>query len=245
VQPRPTPRRRFTWLASTAGLVLVSIVWPVDAGELADPMARASYSLGHQIGADLVTQGHTVDTESLRKGLLDGLAGRPAALPADEMQALLADLKRSLTADERRNRSSGRATLRQAGAEYLATNARKQGVVVLPSGLQYREIHGGSGRQPTAQDSVEVRYRSRRLDDVVFHDSLSPDHPAETFRVSALIPGLVEALPLMREGARWQISIPPDLAFGRRGPLADQTVIYELELIAIVASASTSQGTDR
>jgi FKBP-type peptidyl-prolyl cis-trans isomerase FklB len=210
---------------------------PEDAG------ARQSYSLGHQIGVDLVRQGRSVDLESLRRGLRDGLAGQPPALPEAEMQALLRELKRGIAASEREQRLAG-ASLRRAGAEFLAANAGRPGVVSLPSGVQYRVIRAGRGRSPGPGDRVRVRYRSERLDGTAFHDSLREGAPAETLRVDAVIPGLGEALQLMAEGARFEIAIPPQLAFGRRGPLADHTVVYEVELVEVVSpAAGTAEAT--
>jgi len=230
---------RWGWHPLLAALALVAVAMQSARAEpLTDPTARASYSLGHQIGADLLRQGRSVDPGALRKGLLDGLAGRTPGLTTEQMEALLADLKRGIVADERRDRLSGQWSLRQSGADFLAANAKKEGVVSLPSGLQYRVIRSGEGRHPTAEDRVEIRYRSTRLDGVAFHDSMREGSPPDTHLVSDLIPGLVEVLPLMSEGSRWEVFIPSNLAFSRRGPLADHTVIYDLELIGVVPHAS-------
>jgi len=224
-----------------AGLALLA---SFAGAALAEPpegeAERASYSLGHQIGMDLTRQGREIDIESLRRGLGDALAGRAPALADAERDALLVSLKRTIVASEREDRIRGASSLRQAGATFLAENARKEGVVALPSGLQYRVIRAATGRRPGADDRVTLRYRSTRLDGTAFHDSLRGSSEPETFRVDALVPGLTEALQLMPEGSRWQIFLPPELAFRRRGPLADQTLIYDLELLAVKPAAAAA-----
>ena len=225
-----------------AVLVSIGVNAGVARGEpLADATARVSYSIGHQIGTDLVRQARSADGAAFGEGLRDALEGLAPRLEPDEMAVLLAELKRSIVADERSDRLRGASSLRQAGADFMATNAGEEGVVALASGLQYRVLHAADGRRPGAQDRVEIRYRSTRLDGVPFHDSLREGSPSETHRVDALIPGLEEALQLMPVGSRWQVFIPPNLAFRRRGPLADHTVIYDVELIAIRPSAIEAQ----
>jgi FKBP-type peptidyl-prolyl cis-trans isomerase FklB len=203
--------------------------------------ARASYSLGHQIGMDLAREGRAIDVESLRVGLRDALAGRAPALSDAERNALLVGLKRTIVASEREDRLRGMSSLRRAGAAFLAENAQKEGVVELPSGLQYRVIRAGTGPRPGRNDRVAVRYRSTRLDGTAFHDSTREGTEPETFRVSGLVPGLTEALQLMPEGSRWEIFLAPDLAFGRRGALQDQTVVYDLELLTVLPAETMSQ----
>jgi len=228
-------------------LAFASLAWVLSATGSAraeppeGPGARASYSLGHQIGMDLAREGREVDVESLRVGLRDALAGRAPALADAERNALLVGLKRIIVASEREDRIRGMSSLRRAGAAFLAENAQKDGVVELPSGLQYRVIRAGTGRRPGPDDRVTVRYRSTRLDGAAFHDSTRDGTEPETFRVNGLVQGLTEALQLMPEGSRWEIFLPPDLAFGRRGALQDQTVVYDLELLAVLPADTVSR----
>jgi len=198
-----------------------------------DPTARAGYSLGHQIGSDLLRQGTPVDVEALRRGLLDALAGAEPALDEAEMQRALGDLKRKLSATERRERREADARERERGEAFLAENAKRPDVVTLDSGLQYTVIEKGRGRRPGATDRVVVHYRGTTLDGKVFHDSRDRPGEPETLHVSGVILGLTEALQRMKVGARWRLFLPPDLAYGRRGPLRDHTVIFDVELIAI------------
>jgi FKBP-type peptidyl-prolyl cis-trans isomerase FklB len=110
-------------------------------------------------------------------------------------------------------------------------------VVALPSGLQYKVLHPGTGDSPGPSDEVSVHYRGTLIDGTEFHDSNRGEDEPETLRVSGVIPGMTEALQLMQAGAKWQLFIPADLAYGQRGPLADRTVIYEIELISIEPGA--------
>ena len=213
------------------------MLWAAAAGSETTeaPSERASYSLGHQIGTDLALQAVTIDAAALRQGIEDALAERPPALAHDEMQALLIGLKQEIVSTQQQERRRGAQTHRRQGAAFLSENARQANIVELESGLQYRVIHPGHGRQPSSADRVEVRYRSALIDGTVFHDSLRDSEATETLHVSGVVRGLTEALQLMREGAHWQVFAPADLAYGRRGPVADRAVVFDVELISIVS----------
>ena len=198
-----------------------------------DAADRASYSLGYQIGSDLEREAAEIDTEALLGGLRDGLAGTEPSIPPEEMNAILMDLKRKIDTAQQQEKQRIAEKHRTEGSEFLAANAEKEGVVTLPSGLQYRVLRQGTGNTPGPSDEVNVHYRSTLIDGTEFHNSFPPEGEPETLPVSGVIGGLTEALQLMREGARWQLFIPADLAYGRRGPLADRTVIYEIELVSI------------
>ena len=121
------------------------------------------------------------------------------------------------------------------GAAFLAANAAKEGVVTLPSGLQYKVLVAGTGPKPTATDSVVCNYRGTLLDNTEFDSSYKTGQPA-TFPVSGVIKGWTEALQLMPTGSKWQLFIPSDLAYGERGrqPIGpNATLIFELELLSI------------
>lgn len=128
--------------------------------------------------------------------------------------------------------NADRERYRGEGREFLQANAQKQGVVTLESGLQYKVIEEGSDRQPVVSDFVLVDYRGTRLDGAEFDSSYRNGEPLKV-QVAKVIPGWTEALQLMKEGAEWQLFIPADLAFGERGPLADQTVLYDIKLIKV------------
>jgi FKBP-type peptidyl-prolyl cis-trans isomerase FklB len=167
------------------------------------------------------------------RGLRDALGGTDPSIPEEEMNALLVGLKKRIEASEKKGWRGDAEQYRAEGSEFLAANATREGVVSLPSGLQYEVLRAGKGNRPGPNDEVNVHYRSTLIDGTEFHDSSRPEGELETLHVSGVTRGLTEALQLMREGARWRLFLPADLAFGRRGPLADRTVIYEIELVSI------------
>jgi FKBP-type peptidyl-prolyl cis-trans isomerase FklB len=221
-----------------AALAVVSIpgICLADAQpEIDEPAERAGYSLGHQIGGDLKRQALEIDADAMLRGLRDALGGTDPSIPEEEMNALLVGLKKRIGASEMKGSRGDAEQYREEGREFLAANATKEGVVSLPNGLQYKVLRAGTGTRPGPNDRVKVHYRSTLIDGTEFHDSSRTEGEPETLHVSGVIRGLTEALQLMREGARWQLFLPADLAFGRRGPLADRTVIYEIELVSIEA----------
>lgn len=204
--------------------------------ELKDETDRISYSVGYQVGGDFKRQGLSINREALVKGIEDALAATDTPLMSPEaMRTTLIDLKKRVVAGQDRQRMAVAEQYRGEGREFLAANAKKEGVFTLPSGLQYKVLATGSGRSPAIEDTVTVNYRGILIDGKEFDSSYRDGKPV-SFALNSVIAGWKEALPLMKEGARWQLFIPPDLAFGERGPLADRTVIYELELLAVEPS---------
>jgi FKBP-type peptidyl-prolyl cis-trans isomerase len=138
---------------------------------------------------------------------------------------------------------------RKKGEEFLAENRKKGGVVVLPSGLQYRVITNGTGKSPKATDMVTIHYRGTLMDGKEFAGSYKKGQPA-TFRVNTLIPGWAEALQLMKEGSKWQLFVPGNLASGKRG-VGGQVIpphpvlIYEVELISVKEAAGLADSLPR
>jgi FKBP-type peptidyl-prolyl cis-trans isomerase FklB len=214
-------------------MLLPAISLADEKPAIEDAADRASYSLGYQIGGDLERQGAQIDADALLRGLRDALGGTTPSIPPEEMSAILVGLKRKIEITQRQQKQQMAEKYRAEGEEFLAANAEKEGVVTLPSGLQYKVIQQGKGSSPGPSDKVNVHYRSTLIDGTEFHNSYRGAGEPETLHVSGVMRGLTEALQLMREGDRWQLFIPADLAFARRGPLADRTVIYELELISI------------
>jgi len=200
---------------------------------------RIGYSLGQQIGRDFKRQKVELDEASFLRGFEDATRGAEPVMGREEMNAILGGLKSRINtaqreeAQQRRMRKKEEAEeKRRQGQAFMAAKAEKPGVKTLPSGLQYKVIRPGSGKKPGPRDVVKVHYRARLIDGHEFDSSYSSEDPAN-FHLNGVIPGWTEALQLMREGAKWELYLPPDLAFGSRGPLADQTVIYEIELLGV------------
>ena len=184
---------------------------------------KVSYAIGVELAGNLKRQGIEVDVDFLLKGLrMFHTAMRQKQMKLKEGQAGVM----KITADK--NKKEGEA--------FLAENKAKEGVVTLPSGLQYRILKLGDGRKPAETDSVECHYRGTLIDGTEFDSSYPTGKPA-TFKVTGVIPGWTEALKLMPVGSKWQIFIPPQLAYGDRGAGRDigpnATLIFELELLAI------------
>lgn len=212
---------------------------------------RISYSLGHQIGSDLRRQGVAPDQAALRRGIEDGQGGSTPLLPQADMDERLVRLKGEITedmhAEQTRRVQERRADAerkRRAANEFLAANAKAEGVVTAESGLQYRIISTGTGTRPSVRDRVTIQYRGTRIDGSEYDNSRRRRGPV-TVAVADTILGIREALLQMQPGAKWLLFIPPDLAYGRTSPLAHQAVIVELELLAIDAdTAATAPGHD-
>lgn len=196
---------------------------------------RVSYSVGYQIGTDLKSQNKAIDPVAVRQGLKDVLANAPA-LPREEMSGVIRDLQDKILISQKaspaKSRRQSREEYRDAGRKFLAANAKEDGVISRPSGLQYKIIEPGTGKHPGLDDTVVLRYRGTTIDGREFYDTERRGGSAK-IRIKDTVPGLREALVLMREGAHWQLFVPESLAYGERGPLADQTVIFDLELLSI------------
>lgn len=221
------------WMLGMLGLALLgSVCVAEDKPVLKDEKDRVNYSVGFQIGGDFQRQGVELNPELLVQGIRDALEQQQPLISEREMRQTLVDLKKKIVAEEEKLRKARGNKTREEGRKFLAENARKEGIISLPSGLQYKVIKEGAGRQPTLQDTVSVNYRGTKLDGIEFDSSSREGKPA-TFPLNSVIPGWQEALPMMREGAKWQLFLPAKLAFGDKGPLEDQTVIFEIELLKV------------
>ena len=176
-------------------------------------------------GASLRKQSVEVDPDILVRGLRDSLAGGKTLLTEDEERTVLTVLQNEI--QKKRE---------DANMEFLAANKSKEGVVTLPSGLQYKILQAGTGPKPATTDSVVCNYRGTTIDGKEFDSSYKRGQPA-TFPVSGVIKGWTEALQLMPVGSKWQLFIPGDLAYGARGAGPgigpNATLIFEVELISI------------
>lgn len=213
-------------------VLLDNMAWAIDAPELTSEMDKINYSVGYQIGGDFKKQGVELAPDQLVRGIKAALEETQPALPPEEMRAALMALKKKIIAEQENEKKKAIENYMAEGETFLAKNANVEGVVTLASGLQYKILKDGTGKKPTLNDTVTVNYRATLIDGTEFDSSYRDDKPA-TIPLSNVIPGWKEALPLMKEGAKWLIFIPHRLAFGEKGPLADRTVIYEIELISV------------
>jgi FKBP-type peptidyl-prolyl cis-trans isomerase FklB len=217
------------------------------AGEtlkLEDEIARINYSLGYQIGGDFKRQGIELNREAVITGMQDALSGSEPLMPQPEMNATLVELKRKVVAEQRTKRRETELEKVAAGKKYLEENAKKPGVVTTPNGLQYKIIEAGSGKTPGPTDTVTVNYRGTLINGNEFDSSYDKGKPV-TFPLNGVIKGWTEGLQLVKEGGKIQLVIPSELAYGERGPLANQTLVFDVELIAVEGgkSGEAAQGT--
>jgi FKBP-type peptidyl-prolyl cis-trans isomerase FklB len=201
--------------------------------DLKDEKAKVNYSVGYKIGDDFKRQGVKINPELLVQGIQDALSGEMGLMTPEERRTELMNLQRRVAVAQQKQKKARQAKEYPGeGREFLAVNAKKPGVVTLPSGLQYKVIREGTGKTPGPRDSVTVNYRGTLINGNEF-DSSYRRGKSVTFRVDRVIPGWTEGLQLMKEGARWQLFVPPDLAYGERGTLADKTLIFDVELISV------------
>jgi FKBP-type peptidyl-prolyl cis-trans isomerase len=197
---------------------------------------KASYAIGMNIGKGLQKDSVDIDPNIFLRGLKDGLAGSKPLLTDEEAKAVLTAVQNDLRkAQEAKMQVAGEANKKE-GEAFLAANKTKEGVVTLPSGLQYKILKQGTGPKPTASDSVVCNYKGTLLDNTEFDSSYKRGQPA-TFPVGQVIHGWTEALQLMPVGSKWQLFIPSELAYGPRGAGADigpnATLVFEVELLSI------------
>ncbi|HEX9698854.1 MAG TPA: FKBP-type peptidyl-prolyl cis-trans isomerase [Acidobacteriota bacterium] len=198
---------------------------------------RASYAIGFSAGQSFTEQGAEIDVDRLVQGLRDALEGAEPALAAEQMQATMMEYQQAMAAAaDVRAEELGRANI-AAGEAFLAENAAREGVTVLPSGLQYEVVEQGDGPSPTATDEVTVHYEGRFLDGTPFDSSHDRGVPA-TFRLNAVIPGWTEGVQLMQVGSTYRFFIPGPLAYGLTPPPnspiePNATLIFDVELLAI------------
>jgi FKBP-type peptidyl-prolyl cis-trans isomerase FklB len=197
-----------------------------------DETTRINYSLGYQIGGDFKRQGVQMDAEAVFQGIRDALSGSKPQMTAAEMRRTMVDLKQKIVADQRKKQQAESKQKLSEGKAFLAQNGKKNGVVTLPSGLQYRIVREGNGKSPGPDDKVTVHYRGTLVDGKEFDSSYKRNEPA-SFALNGVIKGWSEGLQLMKEGARWKLFIPSSLAYNDRGPLANQTLIFDVELISV------------
>jgi len=198
---------------------------------------KASYALGMSIGTGMHRQGLPVDPALVSRGLRDAMAGGKTLMTEDEMKAALQQLRGQVQQAQESKTQAESAGNRKAGEAFLTANKSKEGVKTLPDGLQYKILKEGDGPKPNAEDSVVCNYKGTLLNNTEFDSSYKRGQPA-TFPVSGVIKGWTEVLQMMPVGSKWQIFVPPDLAYGARGnggigPSA--TLIFEIELLSIQA----------
>lgn len=217
-------------------MLLTSHAMAEEKLELKTRKDKASYAIGLSMGGSLQKNGIDVSTDALFRGIKDALSGSKPLLTEQEIKDTMTALQQDVQAKQHEQMKALADKNKKEGESFLAANKKKDGVITLASGLQYKIIKSGSGKTPKATDSVTVNYRGTLIDGTEFDSSIKRGQPA-TFNVNGVIPGWTEALQLMREGAKWQLFIPSNLAYGERGAGGtigpNAALIFEVELISV------------
>jgi len=203
---------------------------------LTDQKSKVSYAIGLNIGKSMRRQAVDVDPSILAQGLKDGLSDAKPLLTDDEVRATMTAFQTDMRAKQEEKMKEASVSAKKEGEAFLAANKTKEGVVSLPSGLQYKILTPGTGPKPAASDTVACNYRGTLVNGTEFDSSTKHGGPV-TFPVGGVIKGWTEALQLMPVGSKWQLFIPADLAYGDQGAGADippgSTLIFEIELVSI------------
>ncbi len=195
-----------------------------------------SYSIGYQIGSNLGKQTFEVNQDALFQGVKDAFGNKPSAIDPEKAQATMQSYQQELQS----KRIEAFQTMAKQNLEksqtFLEENKSKEGVVTLDSGLQYKIVRAGEGDTPSLEDKVTTNYRGTLIDGTQFDSSYDRGEPA-SFPVNGVISGWTEALQLMKEGAHWQLYIPPNLAYGERGAGSsippNSALIFDIELLSV------------
>lgn len=213
-------------------LVLVLAILPISVlaappAELSSEVGRINYSIGYQVGSDFVNEGWTFDVDRFVQGVRAALESATPALPAEEMNKTLSDLKKKVVASQA-------TSAKESDSAFLAQHAKGEGVVILPSGVRYKVLRAGEGKMPTLKDSVTIQYKVRKAGGPEIATSY-PESKPRTYELSKALPGLQEALLLMKEGSRWEIILPPGPAVGNKGEGLETAgvLVYDLELVSV------------
>ncbi len=197
-----------------------------------DLKEKISYIIGRDMANNLAKQGISITVDPFIKGLKEVQEGTPSSLSQEEVQQAMMALQQEMA---QKQNAAGADNLK-AGEAFLAENKTREGVTTLPSGLQYQILDEGTGKTPTLKDSVTTHYHGTLLDGTVFDSSYERNEPA-TFPVSGVIAGWTEALQLMKEGAKWRLFVPSNLAYGAQGAGGaigpNTTLVFDVELIAV------------
>ncbi len=222
--------------AGLISLVVFSAPAALMAQDLESEPGKLGYSIGYEFGAELRGYDIDIDLESVFQAVRDSYNENEPRLEVTEMRELMVQLQERIRADRLAAFEQLAEQNQTRADEFLASNRSKNGIVALPSGVQYRIIEEGDGARPNMDDTVTVHYRGSKTDGREFDSSFRRGVPA-VFEVSDVIEGWQEVLPLMREGAMWQVFLPPELAFGVRGdpPMIgpNEALQFDLRLVQI------------
>jgi FKBP-type peptidyl-prolyl cis-trans isomerase FklB len=223
------------WIGILAVLCIATQAFSADTKVLKTDKDKISYIIGINMGNRFKKDAIDVNTDMFMKGFKDAQSGTKPMLNDEEMAAVMTVFQQQMQAKQMEKIKVIAEKNKKAGDTFLADNKKKDGVITLKSGLQYKVITEGTGKMPKESDKVTTHYRGTLVDGTEFDSSYKRGEPV-SFPVNGVIPGWTEALQLMKSGSKWQLFIPSDLAYGENGPETigpNATLIFDIELISV------------
>jgi FKBP-type peptidyl-prolyl cis-trans isomerase FklB len=215
---------------------------PTPAPVFRTQKEKVSYAIGMEMGKGVKAQGIDVDPAILAQGLRDAMSGAKPQMSEEELKQVITALQQEMRQKQMQAQEAAAAENKTKGDAFLAENGKKDGVVVLPDGLQYKIVTAGTGAKPAETDTVMCNYKGTFLDGTEFDSSAQAGKPVP-FEVKNVIPGFKEVLQLMPVGSKWQVFVPSNLAYGERGAGnvigPNATLIFEIELVSIEGNSPT------
>lgn len=235
------------WIIVSLAVVLCAT--GLRAQDAASPLKtdkdKTSYALGVAVGKSFQAQGVEADPNLIAQGLKDAMANGKLLITDEEFRSLMTAFQQNMNEKQAAEKAALADTNKKAGEAFLAENAKKDGVMTTPSGIQYKVITAGSGAKPTDADTVTCQYRGTLIDGTEFDSTYKNGQPA-VLEVGRVIPGFKEALKMMPVGSKYQFVIPADQAYGERGAGnvigPNATLIFEIELVSIQGKQATPGG---
>jgi FKBP-type peptidyl-prolyl cis-trans isomerase FklB len=218
---------------------------PAATAGLKTQKEKVSYAIGMEMGKGVKAQGIDVDPAILTQGLRDAMTGAKPQMTEDELKQVITGLQAEMRQKQMQAQEMAATENKTKGDAYLAENGKKDGVVTLPDGLQYKILTAGTGKKPGETDTVLCNYKGTFVDGTEFDSSAQAGKPVP-FEVKNVIPGFKEVLQMMPTGSKWQVVVPSNLAYGERGAGGvigpNSTLVFEIELVSIQDAAAPAPG---
>jgi FKBP-type peptidyl-prolyl cis-trans isomerase FklB len=236
---------KLVWMSVLGVVLLVCQVYAGEQVPLKDQKDKISYIIGLEVGNNLKNRSIEIDPDLFIKGMKDAFAGNKPLMSEEEMNKTKTDFAQEMQKKHEEEMKKSAEKNKKEEEAFFEENKKKEGVITLPSGLQYKVVTEGKGKTPKLTDTVTVNYRGTLINGTEFDSSYKRGQPA-TFPVKGVIPGWTEALQLMKEGSKWQLFIPSKLGYGEKGAGSvigpDAALIFDVELISV--KESSDQGHD-
>lgn len=220
----------------TVALIAAMTMSAAVAQDTTSEKGKLSYALGYQIGNGFTEQKLDVDLNTVIKAIQDGYAKRDPAVPMEQMGAALEAMQKKMMSEAKAEFDKVAAENKRKSDTFLAQNRTKTGVQTLSSGIQYRVIETGTGAKPTANSNVQIHFRGSLSNGQEFASTYQGNEPVSMKVSEAPLPGLTQVLPMMSQGSRWEVFLPPDQAYGDnpRSPIGPaQAVVFDVKLVEV------------